>query len=151
MLIIFKEKNFALKDKVIKYTIVILLFTLLILAVLNYYLKTRQKNVYAEINEGINMVDKYINLNHSLAVPADDKKVVFSNLLNLLSSYSDNLSYQSLIIDQQKIIINGKTKEKQNIINLVANLKDDDHFIKPELKEISTADNYNFQIETKLR
>ncbi|WP_041595807.1 PilN domain-containing protein [Halanaerobium hydrogeniformans] len=151
MLIIFKEKNFELKDKVIKYSIIILLFTLFLLSVLNYYLVIRQRNIKAEVMENINMIDKYNSLSQSLEIKTDEIKPAFSDLLSLLSSYSQNLSYESLIINQEKVIINGSTKEKENIIKLLEILESDNYFMEPELKTINAAENYNFQIETRLR
>ncbi|ADQ14837.1 hypothetical protein Halsa_1410 [Halanaerobium hydrogeniformans] len=101
--------------------------------------------------ENINMIDKYNSLSQSLEIKTDEIKPAFSDLLSLLSSYSQNLSYESLIINQEKVIINGSTKEKENIIKLLEILESDNYFMEPELKTINAAENYNFQIETRLR
>lgn len=151
MLITFKEKRFALKDKVLKYSLIILLITFLLLSGLNNYLNLKQKNIKAEIREDLNMTQRYSRLEKSLEIENEVKKVFFSELLFLLSSYSNQLSYQSLIIDRQKIMLEGSTAKKENIIKLLELLSDDNNFKQAELKEIRAGENYDFKIETQLK
>ncbi len=142
-MLILKQKSYDYKEKIIKHSAVFLLVILIVVLMLNLYLKRKIANLDVELEEINNLTAKYRLLKESADLNSGEKTAV---ILKKISIYTQNIKLNKLEYQNQQLLLEGNAESEKAVFDLYSRLKDDNIFKNTELKKMEKKENINFEM-----
>ncbi len=147
-MLIFKAKNVNYREKLFKYLFVITAAAVLTAYLSGLYLKKTEAALKGDIENNIQQIKKYRYL--STQTSNSNTDILVYIFLEKVVRYSENIILENLYLDRKEIIIYAQTDKEEHIFQFLDKLKEDDIFLKTELREIEKNNLLNFTIRADL-
>jgi hypothetical protein len=147
-MLIFKEKNRDYREKIFKYLFIITAAVLITAYLSGFYLNKIESELKEEIEYNNKQLKKYRYLLAQKNIKGSD--ITAYQFLEKAVIYAENIVLENLYLDRKEIIIYAETAKERYIFEFMDKLKEDDIFLKTELKEIAKNKKFNFTIRADL-
>ncbi|MFW6001379.1 MAG: hypothetical protein ACOCQE_03310 [Halanaerobium sp.] len=147
-MLIFKENNRDYREKIFKYLFIITAAVLLTAYLSSFYLNKIESELSKEIEYNSRQLKKYKYLISKKNNQGSD--ISTYQFLEKAVIYAENIVLENLYLDQKKMIICAETEQEKYVFEFLDKLKEDDIFLKTELKEIENNRMFNFTIRADL-